>query len=127
MKPFKRFIGAVPPWALILVLLVVVVNSLYLYFRQTSEVLWLLVGMYILTLLFSFGSTYILYIKPGDTAARVFFIYLQLFAMASNAGRIDLQEPSATFVSVAFIAGTMLSVSALNTFSPYFPEAFLTN
>jgi len=122
LKFFKRFISAVPPWALIFLLVVVFVNSTYLYYRHTSELLWLLIGMYLITLLFSFGSTYILYKKPGDPAARVFFIYLQLFAMASNAGRIELQEPIATFVSVAFIAGTVVSVSALIHFHLIFPR-----
>jgi len=115
----------VPPWALSFVLVVVAVNSLYLYYRRDSEVLWLLIGMYLITLLFSLGSTYILYKKPGDPAARVFFVYLQLFAMASNAGRIELQEPIATFISVAFIAGTVVSVSALIHFHLIFPKPSL--
>ncbi len=81
--------------------------------------------MYLITLLFSFGSTYILYKKPGDPAARVFFIYLQLFALNSNAGSIDLQEPLATFISFAFNAGAVLAVSALIHFHLIFPRPSL--
>jgi signal transduction histidine kinase len=124
LKPFKRFISTVPPWALLFVLVVVVVNSMYLHYRSDSEVLWLLVGMYLITLLFSFGSTYILYKKPGDPAARVFFIYLQLFALASNAGQVGLpmQEQIAMFLFIAFMAGTNLSVAALIHFHLVFPR-----
>ena len=125
MNAIRRFISNVPSWALIFVLLVVMVNSLYLYYRLDSGILWLLIGIYLITLLFSLGSIYILYKKPGDPAARVFFVYMQLFAMASNAGRIELQEPIATFISVAFIAGTVVSVSALIHFHLLFPKPSL--
>ncbi len=106
-------------------LVVVAVNSLYLYYRRDSEIVWLLVGMYFITLVFSFGSTYILYKKTGDPAARVFFVYMQLFAMASNAGKIYLPEPLATFLGFAFDAGTLLGVSALIHFHLIFPRSSL--
>ena len=125
MKHFKHFIRTIPPWALLFVLVVVVVNSLYLYYRRDSEVLWLLIGIYLIALLFSFGSTYILYKKPGDPAARVFFVYFQLIAMASNAGLIYQPEPLATFLSFAFDAGTLIGVSALIHFHLIFPRASL--
>jgi signal transduction histidine kinase len=127
LKAIKRFIGTVPAWALLFVLLVVVVNSLYLYYRRDSEVLRLLIGMYLITLLFCFGSTYVLYKKPGDPAARVFFVYLQLFAMASNAGAVGLpmQVPLAMFIFVAFMAGTNISVAALIHFHLIFPRPSL--
>ncbi|MDX9905292.1 MAG: histidine kinase [Bacteroidales bacterium] len=127
MNAIRRFISTVPPWALTFVLLVVVVNTLYLNYRRDSEVLWLLIGMYFITLLFSLGSIYILYKKPGDPAARIFFIYLQLFAMASNAGAVglNLNEPIARFLDMAFMAGTNIAVAALVHFHLVFPRPSL--
>lgn len=127
MNAFKRFIRTVPWWALLFVLLVVFVNTTYLYYRQQSELLWLLIIIYLITLLFSLGSVYILYKKPGDPAARVFFVYLQLFAMASNAGAVGLpmQVPLAMFIFILFIAGTNISVAALIHFHLIFPRPSL--
>jgi signal transduction histidine kinase len=83
--------------------------------------------MYLITLLFSFGSTYILYKKPGDPAARVFFVYLQLFAMASNAGAegLPLHELATTLLIMAFMAGTNIAVAALVHFHLVFPRPSL--
>ncbi len=81
-----------------------------------------LAGMYILILLVSIGSLYILYKKPGDKAARIFFIYIQLFAMGSNAGHIQFQDPVATFANVAFLVSGSLFGAALIHFYLLFPR-----
>ena len=124
MSTLKQSFKRIPFWAYLFVILVLVVNSMYLYYRLSSEILWVLVGLYIITLLFSFGSLFILYKKPGDPSARVFFIYLQLFAIASNAGSVGLtlQTTAAAFLNTAFEVGTTIDVAALVHFHLLFPK-----
>jgi hypothetical protein len=79
-------------------------------------------SMYALVLLLSIGSFYILYKKPKDKAARIFFIYLQLFAIMQNAKHLYFHDPTATVANVIFIIGGSLSVSALIHFHLLFPR-----
>jgi signal transduction histidine kinase len=81
-----------------------------------------LVGIYILILSVSMGSLYILHKKPGDPAARIFFIYIQLFAITSNAGHIQFQDPFATFANVAFLVSGCLFGGTLIHFYLLFPK-----
>jgi hypothetical protein len=52
MSTLKQSFKRIPYWAYLFVILVLVVNSMYLYYRLSSEILWVLVGLYIITLLF---------------------------------------------------------------------------
>ena len=78
--------------------------------------------MYGLILLLSISSLYIFYKKPEDPAARIFFIYLQLFAMMQNARNLGFQDPFATFANIAFLFSGCLSVAALIHFHLLFPR-----
>jgi signal transduction histidine kinase len=78
--------------------------------------------IYGLILLMSISSLYILYKKPGDPAARIFFIYLQLFAMMQNARNLDFRDPFATIANIAFQAGGSMAVATLIHFHLLFPK-----
>ena len=207
MSLFRQFTSRIPYWAFALVILVVVVNSLYLYFRfripdtglegefqngqvvitkvfpggpadkagiqagdiiksidsviptaeyyliyrqkagdkesylmvrndvefstsvinasNTAEYFPFFLAGYILILFLSVGSIYILYKKSDDPAVQIFFIYIQLFAMASNAGNLFFQDPLSSFSNTGFIFGGCISVSALIHFHLLFPKPSL--
>jgi signal transduction histidine kinase len=78
--------------------------------------------MYGLILLLSISSLYILYKKPDDPAARIFFIYLQLFAMMQNARNLDFHDPFATFANIGFLSSGCIAVAALIHFHLLFPR-----
>jgi signal transduction histidine kinase len=78
-------------------------------------------SMYVLILLLSIGSLYILYRKPADPAARLFFIYFQLYAIMQNAKQLIYQDPFATFSNIGFLFGSCLGVAALIHFHLLFP------
>jgi len=50
----------------------------------------------------SFASLYIIFKKPHDPAARLFFIYIQLYVVFQNAGHLPFQNVVTMFVSVSF-------------------------
>lgn len=78
--------------------------------------------MYGLILILSISSLYILYKKPGDPAVKIFFIYLQLFAMMQNAGTLKFRDPFASIAVIAFLFSGCLSVAILINFHLLFPR-----
>jgi signal transduction histidine kinase len=78
--------------------------------------------MFGLILLLSISSLYILYKKPNDPAAKIFFIYLQLFAMMQNARNLDFHDPLATIVNIAFLSSGCIAVASLIHFHLLFPK-----
>jgi len=50
----------------------------------------------------SFASLYIIFKKPNDPAARLFFIYIQLYVVFQNAGHLPFQNIESMFISVSF-------------------------
>lgn len=68
-------------------------------------------SIYIIMLLFSFGSLYLLIKKPDDQAVRLFFIYIQVFIITLNAQHLIgyRDEPIAMVASSVFqIVGCFL-------------------
>lgn len=67
-------------------------------------------------------SLYILYKKPNDQSARIFFIFLQLFAIAQNQSFLYLDTAYALFATIIFIFGFNLFGVVLLHFYLIFPK-----
>ncbi len=82
---------------------------------------WFYFFLYFIILLVSVTSLYILYKKPGDQSVRLFFIFLQLFAMAQNSRFLFIDEMYATVANVAFVMSFNLFGPVLLHFHLIFP------
>ena len=78
-------------------------------------------AFYTLILLVCTSSLYILYKKPNDQSARVFFIFLQLFAIAQNQSFLYLDTAYALLATIIFIFGFNLFGVVLLHFNLIFP------
>jgi signal transduction histidine kinase len=58
--------------------------------------------MFAFVTLLSFASLYIIFKKPHDPAARLFFIYIQLYVITQNAGQLPFKDVLSMFSSVTF-------------------------
>jgi len=58
---------------------------------------------FLFIILFSTGSLFLLYKKPGDKAVNLFFIYLQCLLMTFNSLYLPFSIPLSVFANVAFI------------------------
>ncbi len=77
---------------------------------------------YSLALFIFLTSIYILYKKPTDLSAKVFFIYLQIFIIDQNTTTINLDKPYAILASIAFILSYNLIGPFLIHFHLLFPK-----
>ena len=80
---------------------------------------------YILILLFSCACIYILYKKPGDRSAQIFFIFFQFFAITHIAYFSPLTNLTANFATVVFLFSTDISGPVLVHFMLLFPQPSL--
>jgi signal transduction histidine kinase len=80
------------------------------------------VSVYIILVLLSLASLYLVYKKPGDPAVRMFFIYLQAFAICQNATYFLFRDPLAIFASVAFWLSSNMMGPLLIHFHLLFPR-----
>jgi len=102
-----------------------VFTTTVVYSSDTANILWLLLGIFILTLLLSFVGIFILYKKSDNPAARIFFIYIQLLAISSNAANLFFQHLAPILSNAAFIFSSCISVAALIHFHLLFPRPSL--
>jgi signal transduction histidine kinase len=79
-------------------------------------------SIYILMILFSVGSLYLLYKKPHDRIVWLFFIYLQIFCIAVNATYIWLMNPLSIFATSIFQCSSCLIGPTLIHFHLLFPK-----
>ena len=77
---------------------------------------------YSLALFISLTSIYILYKKPTDLSAKVFFVYLQIFILDQNTTTVNLDKPYAILASMAFILSYNLIGPVLIHFHLLFPK-----
>ncbi len=89
------------------------------YWSQYPAVYFIL---YSLFLFIWAGSIFILYKKPRDPSARVFFIYLQLYSIAQNTRFLFIDEVYASIANLAFILSFTLLGPALMHFHLLFPR-----
>lgn len=80
---------------------------------------------YIIILLFSFACLYILFKKPRDLSARIFFIYFQLYAMTHTAYYLFFADPYANLATIIFLYSTFISGPAFIHFILLFPQRAL--
>ena len=119
-----RSTGRIPLWSYALPLLVLMVNASNIFTRlkfpdkaifaddlaRTAESnlpAFILIG-YCLALIISTTSLFILYKKPYDLTARLFFLYLQLLVMVLNFRIIYLDRGYAYFASVIYIVSSCI-------------------
>jgi signal transduction histidine kinase len=81
--------------------------------------------MYVLILIVSCSSVYILYKKPGDKSARIFFIYFQLYAIVQNVSYLQYPDLFANFASFIFMFSVSFSGITLIHFHLLFPQQAL--
>ena len=81
-----------------------------------------LLAIYIILILLSIAGLYLLFKKPHDKAVRLFFIFLQLFAVTQNADYLTLREPFAMAASFVFFLSTCLFSPLLLHFHLLFPR-----
>jgi signal transduction histidine kinase len=86
-----------------------------------SQNKWFYLAFYSLVILVCTTSLYILYKKPYDRGAKLFFIFLQLFAIAQNHSILYLNTTYALFASIIFIFGFNLYGVVLLHFYLVFP------
>ena len=79
-------------------------------------------SVYLCVLLFSFSGLYIIFKKPYDNAAILFFIYFQLFAITANAVLIRFPDPMFVFANLAYIFCICLIGPLLIHFHLSFPK-----
>jgi len=87
-----------------------------------AENSWFYLAMYSLILIVSTSSLFILYRKPYDYSARIFFIYLQLLVIAQNFRLIFSDSPYTIFATIAFIISFNLFGIVLLHFHLIFPK-----
>lgn len=78
--------------------------------------------LYFIILFVCFTSIYILRKKPDDRSARIFVLYLLLFAIAQNTRFLFLKETYAAIANVAFILSFNLMGVVLLNFHLLFPD-----
>jgi signal transduction histidine kinase len=83
---------------------------------------WFYTSMYSLILLVSITSIFILYRKPNDLTAHIFFIFLQLLAIAQNFRILYLDNPYALFATISFIYSFNIFGVVLFHFYLVFPK-----
>ena len=81
-----------------------------------------ILAIYIILILLSIGSLYLLYKKPYDLAVRLFFIFIQLYVVTQNADYIQLREPLAMSATFIFLLSSCLSGPLLIHFHLLFPR-----
>jgi signal transduction histidine kinase len=79
-------------------------------------------SVYIIMLLFSIGSLYLLYKKRHDKPVRLFFIYIQLIAVASNGAYFLFPDLVVIISTVAFKFSTCFMGPILIHFHLLFPR-----
>jgi signal transduction histidine kinase len=79
-------------------------------------------SMFVIMLLFSCASLYILFKKPYEPAARLFFIYIQLFIVIENTKLLPFQDPLSIFATAAFLLSGSLIGPVLIHFILLFPR-----
>lgn len=89
------------------------------YFSDARGFFW---ALYIVILLFSIASLYILVKKPQDKAVRLFFVYLQLFAFTVNAWSMPFPDLPALFACNVFLLSSCLFGPILIHFHLLFPR-----
>lgn len=82
-------------------------NGEFLTLEVTLESRWsqnrfYFIAFYILILIVSTSSIWIIYKRPYDLTARLFFIYIQLFALAQNFSFINVDNHFVIFGAVIF-------------------------
>ncbi|HRY33889.1 MAG TPA: histidine kinase [Bacteroidales bacterium] len=82
---------------------------------------WFYFMLYVIILLVSVTSLYIIRKKPNDKAVRLFFIFLQLFALSQNSRFLFVDQWYATVANVAFIMSFNLFGAVLLNFYLDFP------
>ncbi|MHC1706075.1 MAG: histidine kinase [Bacteroidales bacterium] len=82
---------------------------------------WFYFIFYVLIFAVSFFGLFILYKKPFDPSAKVFFLYLQLFAISGNTTTILSDDLYAVVASAFFIMSYILFGTVLIHFHLLFP------
>jgi len=77
---------------------------------------------FIVMILLSISSLYILLNKPHDKTAMLFFIYLQLMAIIINSGNLCIPDPLALLANIAFHLSSCLLGPILIHFHLLFPR-----
>ena len=86
--------------------------------------IWYLTGLHIVIMALCIGSMYILYKKPSDNSATLFFLFIQLYCFSSNAGSLLIQLPIPNIAYFAFSFGGLTTVVVLVHFHLLFPKTF---
>jgi signal transduction histidine kinase len=79
-------------------------------------------SVYIIFLLFSISSLYLLYNKKKDKTAELFFIYIQLSVVAVNAANLPVSSFWSVFANLTYIFSTCLLGPILIHFHLLFPR-----
>jgi len=77
---------------------------------------------YLIFVLLSIAGLYILFRKPEEPAVKIYFIYIQLFVVATNGGSYRFSEAVAFFIGLAFIFCTTMISATLVHFHLIFPQ-----
>ena len=77
---------------------------------------------YLIFVLLSIAGLYILFRKPEEPAVKIYFIYIQLFVVATNGGFYQFSEAVAFFIGLAFIFCTTMISATLVHFHLIFPQ-----
>jgi signal transduction histidine kinase len=126
----KKSLRWIPYWAYLLVLLAIFVNTVYFVFTYRSSVIdsdlsyapVLFWSIYIMMVLFSISSLYLLYKKPHDKAVWLFFIYIQLFIVTMNGVYLDFKDLLAMIATLAFMVLGCFLGPVLFHFNLLFPR-----
>ena len=78
--------------------------------------------MFIITILFSIGSLFLLYRKPHDKSVWLFFVCIQMFMVTVNSLYLNFKDPMAVFAITAFIASGCFLGPLLIHFHLLFPR-----
>ncbi|MBE0647019.1 MAG: hypothetical protein IH596_04465 [Bacteroidales bacterium] len=90
-----------------------------------SSDLGFLMTVFILIVLFSIGSLYLLYKKLHDKAVKLFFIYFQLLLISFNAAFLPFTVPLSILATLAFLISGCLFTPCLIHFYLLFPKPSL--
>jgi len=94
----------------------VVFTSPFLFFYGFT------ITIYVILILLSIASLYLVYTKPDDPTVRLFFIYLQLFAISQNATFLLFRDTLALGSSIFFWLSGCLMGPVLIHFHLLFPR-----
>jgi signal transduction histidine kinase len=89
--------------------------------KSSYAAVFLSIMLAFLTVL-SIASLFIIYKKPHDTAAALFFIYIQLFIINQNAGNLPFQDYLSVFASILFCLTMCITGPVLIHFHLVFPN-----